>query len=204
MRLKKITPVFALSLLSLTSSLFAQTSHVTSSKMKKNYIDKSNMDLSVKPGDNFFLYANGSWVNNNPVPASRTRWGSFDELRLENSTRLSSLLEEASHDVNPDRKTQIIGDFYYSGMDSNTIETKGAGPIKPMLNEISEAKNVADILHEIATMRVNGYGSAVFRIGVSPDRKNVTQYIPSIGQGGTNLPDRDYYLKDDARSVKIR
>lgn len=84
------------------------------------------MDLSIRQGDNFFLYANGNWIKNNPVPASRTRWGSFDELRLENSKRLSSLLEDESHATNPDRTTQIIGDFYYGGMDSNTIEQKGA------------------------------------------------------------------------------
>ncbi len=204
MRMKYLIPLFILPLGFFTNGLFAQASIMASPGMKKDFIDKNNMDLSVKPGDNFFLYANGNWIKNNPVPASRTRWGSFDELRLENSGRLSSLLEEASHAANPDRTTQIIGDFYFSGMDSNTIEKKGASPVKPMLNEINEVKNVNDILHEIATMRVNGYGSAGFRIGVSADRKNVTQYIPSIGQGGTNLPDRDYYLKDDARSMKIR
>lgn len=204
MRLKYVTPLLILLLIFLSTGVFSQTASKRTTVLKKSYIEKSNMDLSVKPGDNFFLYANGNWIKNNPVPASRTRWGSFDELRLENSTRLSSLLEEASHAANPDRTTQIIGDFYYSGMDSNTIEKKGAEPVKPMLNEINEVKNVKDILHEIATMRVNGYGSAGFRIGVSPDSKNVTQYIPSVGQGGTNLPDRDYYLKDDARSVKIR
>lgn len=204
MRLKYLTPLLILHVVFLSTVVFSQTAATQSPVMKKNFIDKSNMDLSVKPGDNFFLYANGNWIKKNPVPASRTRWGSFDELRLENSKRISSLLEDASHATNPDRKTQIIGDFYYSGMDSNTIEEKGATPIKPMLKEIDEAKDMNDILHEIATMRVNGYGSAGFRIGVSADRKNVTQYIPSIGQGGTNLPDRDYYLKDDARSVKIR
>ncbi len=204
MRLKYLTPLLILQLIFFSTVVFSQTAANHSPVMKKNYIDKSNMDLAVKPGDNFFLYANGNWIKNNPVPASRTRWGSFDELRLENSERLSSLLKGASHATNPDRTTQIIGDFYHSGMDSNTIEQKGATPIKPILNEINEAKNVNDILHEIATMRVNGYGSAGFRIGVSADSKNVTQYIASIGQGGTNLPDRDYYLKDDARSVKIR
>ncbi|MEO8109740.1 MAG: M13 family metallopeptidase [Ginsengibacter sp.] len=204
MRLKYLTPLLILNLVLFSTIVFSQTAAKHSPLIKKNYIDKSNMDLSVKPGDNFFQYANGNWIKNNPVPASRTRWGSFDELRLENSKRLSSLLDDASHATNPDRTTQIIGDFYYSGMDSNTIEQKGATPIKPILNEIEEAKNVSDILHEIATMRINGYGSAGFRISVSADRKNVTQYVASIGQGGTNLPDRDYYLKDDARSVKIR
>ena len=164
----------------------------------------AQMDTTVSPATDFFLYANGNWIKNNPVPASRVRWGSFDELRQENSKRLSDLLKEASNSKNPDRKTQIIGDFYYSGMDSVTIEKKSYDPIKPILKEINEIKNVNDVLHELATMRVNGYGGAGFRIAVAPDRKNVLKYIPSIGQGGTSLPDRDYYLKDDARSIKIR
>ncbi len=162
------------------------------------------MDLSVKPGDNFFLYANGNWRKNNPVPASRTRWGSFDELREENSKRLSSLLEEASKSTGRDRNTQIIGDFYASGMDSVAIEQKGYDPIKATLEEIDKINGIPGILSEIASMRINGYGGAAFGVFVGADRKNVFVNIPSIGQGGTTLPDRDYYLKDDARSVKIR
>ena len=176
-------------------SSFAQTT---------KYIDKANMDLSVKPGDNFYLYANGTWIKNNPVPASRTRWGSFDELRQESSKRLQTLLDDATKASNPDRKTKIIGDFYKSGMDSATIEAKGYQPIKADLDRINNLASVSDVIHEIVNMRVNGLGSPLFGMNVGPDRKNVMVYIPSIGQGGTSLPDRDYYLKDDTRSTKIR
>lgn len=162
------------------------------------------MDLSIKPGDNFYLYANGNWIKNNPVPASRVRWGNFDELRQENSKRLSSLLEDASQNTSRDRKTQIIGDFYYSGMDSATIEKKGYDPIKPDLKAIDDLKSVSDVLKEMALLRIDGGGGIGFRIFVGPDKKNVLEYIPSLGQGGTSLPDRDYYLKDDPRSVNIR
>lgn len=171
---------------------------------KKKYIDKANMDLTVKPGDNFYQYANGTWVKNNPVPASRTRWGSFDELRQESSKRLKTLLEDAMATANRDRKTQIIGDFYKSGMDSLAIEAKGYQPIKADLERINNITASADILNEVISLRTNGMGSALFSMNVGPDRKNVMAYIPSIGQGGTSLPDRDYYLKDDARSTKIR
>ncbi|MBS1669971.1 MAG: M13 family metallopeptidase [Bacteroidetes bacterium] len=171
---------------------------------KKKYIDKANMDLSAKPGDNFYQYANGTWVKNNPVPASRTRWGSFDELRQESSKRLQNLLEGATKTTNPDRKTKIIGDLYKSGMDSLAIEAKGYQPIKNDIEKIYNISSVADIVHEVIYMRVNGLGSALFGMNVGPDRKNVMVYIPSISQGGTSLPDRDYYLKDDARSKKIR
>ncbi len=177
---------------------------IASFSQTTKYIDKANMDLSVKPGDNFYQYANGTWIKNNPVPASRTRWGSFDELRQESTKRLQTLLDDATKATNPDRKTKIIGDFYKSGMDSAAIEAKGYQPIKADLDRINNLASVNDVIHEVISFRVNGLGSPLFGTGVSPDRKNVMVYIPTIGQGGTSLPDRDYYLKDDTRSKKIR
>jgi len=177
---------------------------IASFSQTTKYIDKANMDLSVKPGDNFYQYANGTWIKNNPVPASRTRWGSFDELRQESTKRLQTLLDDATKASNPDRKTKIIGDFYKSGMDSAAIEAKGYQPIKADLDRINNLASVNDVIHEVISFRVNGLGSPLFGTGVSPDRKNVMVYIPTIGQGGTSLPDRDYYLKDDTRSKKIR
>src|SRR4051812_50121296 len=82
---------------------------------KPKFIDRSNMDLSVKPGDNFYLYANGNWIRNNPVPASKTRWGSFDALREESSKRLRELLTDAQAKPGSGAATQKIGDFYASG-----------------------------------------------------------------------------------------
>lgn len=162
------------------------------------------MDLSVKPGDNFYQYANGSWIKNNPVPASKTRWGSFDLLREESSKRLQILLDEASKNTKRDRKTQIIGDFYYSGMDSATIEAKGYLPIKNDLDKVNSFIEIQQLINQAAILRTSGIGSGLFSMFIGPDRKNVSKYIPSINQGGTSLPDRDYYLKDDIRSTKIR
>ena len=168
------------------------------------YIDKSNMDISVSPGDNFYQYANGTWLKNNPVPNSKTRWGSFDLLREESSKRLQQLLEDAIKNRTKDRATQIIADFFTSGMDSMAIESRGYSPIKADLDRINNLQSIKDVLNEITTLRTMGMGSALFGSFVGPDRKNVSVYIPSISQGGTSLPDRDYYLKDDARSTKIR
>ncbi|MDR0793015.1 MAG: M13 family metallopeptidase [Chitinophagaceae bacterium] len=175
-----------------------------STSEKQKYIDKKNMDLSVKPGDNFYRYVNGNWIKNNPVPPSKTRWGSFDELREESSRRLRSLLEDAENNTGRDRKTQIIGDFYASGMDSAAIDAKGFQPIQADLDKFNNISNVSGVLHAIAYLRVNGLGGALYGMFVMPDRKHVTQYIPSISQGGTTLPDRDYYLKNDPRSNTIR
>lgn len=201
---KQITSrLWAAALLLSSPFIFSFTDdYFTKEKMK--YIDKSNMDLTVKPGNNFFKYANGNWVKKNPVPASKTRWGSFDELRELSSKRLQTLLEDAAKKPARDRKTQIIGDFYASGMDSAAIDAKGYQPIKADLDRLNTIKNSADVLHEINTLRINGAGGALFNMNVGPDRKNVMKYIPSASQGGTTLPDKDYYLNNEPRSVTIR
>lgn len=201
---KQMRSVLALSaIIASSAGVFATTGDKLSKEVPK-YIDKANMDLTVKPGTNFYKYANGNWVKNNPVPASKTRWGSFDELREQSSKRLQMLLEEAAKKPVRNRKTQIIGDFYASGMDSAAIDAKGYQPIKADLDRLNNVNSAEDVLHELNTLRINGLGSALFGMGVGPDRKNVLKYIPSISQGGTSLPDRDYYLKDDKRSTTIR
>ena len=173
-------------------------------KSPMKFIDKTNMDLSVKPGDNFYLYANANWLKNNPVPSIKTRWGSFDVLREESSQRLKILLEEAAATAAKDRKTQMVGDFYTSAMDSMAIEAAGINPIKQQLDKIAGLADRSALLAEAATMRTIGYGNPLFRMSVDQDDKNVNQYIPQLSQGGTTLPDRDYYLKNDPRSMKIR
>jgi len=168
------------------------------------YIDKANMDLSVKPGDNFYLYANGNWIKNNPIPASKTRWGSFDVLREESLQRLRSLLEDAAANTQKDRTTALIGNLYASGMDSAAIEAKGIQPIKADLDKIASLQDIQGVIDEIATLRTTGLGNPLFSLYISQDRKNVDKYITMISQGGTTLPDRDYYLKNDARSTRVR
>ena len=96
----------------------------------KKFIDPANMDMSVKPGNDFFTYANGKWIKNNVIPAKSTRWGSFNVLIQENTDRLLAILKEASAAKAPKGTlTQRVGDLYLSGMDSVTIEKKGFDPI---------------------------------------------------------------------------
>lgn len=175
-------------------------------KGSMKYIDPANMDRSVKPGDNFYLYANGNWLKNNPVPASKTRWGSFDALRQTSLERLKSLSEEAANDKTAAKGSveQRVGDLYASAMDSAAIEKAGYTPIKADLEKLTAINTKDEVLHQIATLRTEGIGGVLFGFYVGQDDKNVNQYIPGLGQGGTSLPDRDYYLKDDARSKAIR
>ena len=171
---------------------------------KPKYIDRDNMDFSVKPGDNFYLYANGGWLKDHPVPASKTRWGSFDVLREESSKRLQQLLTDAAKTNKKDRATQMIGDFYTSGMDSAAIEARGFQPIAKQLDELQAINSKQEVLDQIASLRTVGLATPLFGMYVGQDRKNVDQYIVQLTQGGTSLPDRDYYLKEDARSTAIR
>jgi putative endopeptidase len=172
----------------------------------KKFIDPANMDLSVKPGDDFYTYASGTWIKNNPVPAKETRWGSFNELRDFNINAVKSLVEDAAADKSAPAGSvkRRVGDFFAAAMDTTTIEKLGYTPIKADLEKIKQIKDIQGVLDQVAYMRVNGLGAAMFGVGVGQDRKNVNKYMVNIGQGGTSLPDRDYYLKDDTRSVKIR
>jgi putative endopeptidase len=172
----------------------------------KKFIDPANMGLSIKPGDDFYTYASGTWVKNNPVPAKETRWGSFNELRDFNINAVKSLVEDAAADKSAPAGSvkRRVGDFYTAAMDSATIEKLGYTPIKADLEKIKQIKNIQGVLDQVAYMRTNGLGGGMFGLGVGQDRKNVNKYMVNIGQGGTTLPDRDYYLKDDTRSVKIR
>jgi putative endopeptidase len=171
----------------------------------KKYIDPANMDLSVKPGDDFFEYADGNWIKNNPIPAKETRWGSFGVLNQENTTRLLNLLKDVSATTHPAGSLeQRVGDLYASGMDSLAIEKLGFDPIKPALDRISKLTDINGVINEVVFERTHGEADPLFRFGVSQDSKHPTKHIAELGQGGTSLPDRDNYLKSNARNQKIQ
>ena len=171
---------------------------------KFKFIDSSNMNLSVKPGQNFYDYANGDWIKNNPIPPSKTSWGSFLVLRDASLTALKNILEDAAKNPEKNRLMKMTGDFYASGMDSIAIEKLGYEPIKNDLANIGKINTVQDLVKEIASMRVNGIASPLFGFYIDQDDRNASKYISKFGQGGTSLPDRDYYLKNDARITNIR
>ena len=168
------------------------------------FIDPANMDVSVKPGDNFYLYANGAWIKNNPVPPSKTRWGSFDALRQTSLDRLKLLCEDAAKNASGNSLYQRVGDLYAAAMDSAAVDSLGNKPIQPELERLNSLTTQQQVLNEVATLRTHGIDGVLFGFSIAVDDKNVNQYIPSLRQGGITLPDRDYYLKNDARSQTIR
>lgn len=201
--------VFTTSLLVHTSPSMAQNKKIakktgTPSVKAIKAIDPVNLDKSVKPGDDFYSYANGTWLKNNPIPASKTSWGSMDVIRLTNLDRLRQLCEEAA--LNRDKNTinQRVGDLYTSAMDTVLIERMGASPVKAELVRLGAITTKKQVLDELATLRIKGVGGLLFGFYIGQDDKDVNRYIARLSQGGTTLPDRDYYLKSDPRSETIR
>jgi putative endopeptidase len=178
----------------------------TFAQVNVKFIDPSNMDLTIKPGDDFYNYANGIWIKNNPVPAKETRWGSFNQLRDFNINAVKVVLEKAAADKKalPGSVTKRVADFYTAGMDSAAIEKRGFTPIVKTLQNIGNIKTIYDVQKMMAKLRVTGAASPLYGFFVGQDRKNVEVMMPQLSQGGTTLPDRDYYLKQDGRNIEIQ
>ena len=186
-------------------SALALMSGENTNAQERKLLDPANMDMSVKPGDNFFMYANGAWLTKNPIPATETRWGSFNELLENNYKALHQLLDDAANAKGAAKgsKQQKVGDFYRTGMDSAAIEKLGLTPLNGVLNRIKNIKDTKGLLAEITLEHTQGIGT-LFSFGISPDDKNVSKEICQFGQAGLGLPDRDYYFDKDARTTKIR
>jgi endothelin-converting enzyme/putative endopeptidase len=150
-------------------------------------------------------------MKNNPIPPDQSRWGRFNELADRNREVLHQILEKASA-PDPRRSTleQKYGDYYASCMDESGIEAKGIAPIQPELDRIAKIKGRPDLIAEVAHLHgisrfARGGGSAaLFAFMAAPDLHNGNQVIASVDQSGLGLPDRDYYLKDDSKSVETR
>ncbi len=166
--------------------------------------DVKNIDSSVDPCVDFYQYACGSWIKNNPIPSDQSRWGRFAELAERNREILREILDEAAKPApGRDAVKQKIGDYYAACMDEKTIETKGLSTIQPVLDRIRNLKDKSELAAAVARMHRDGM-SALFNFGAEQDFKSSTDVIAQLDQGGLGMPDRDYYLKDDQRSADLR
>ena len=168
-------------------------------------IDSSNFDMSMKPADDFFLYANGGWIKRTEIPPEYTRWGSFNELIEHNNDALHVIAEKAQNtkvDPRMAPETQKTGDFYASGMDEKTIEALRTKPLDEEFHAIAAMNDRNALLKEIAHLHAMGI-PVLFNFGSQPDSKDSTHEIAQAVQGGLGLPDRDYYTKTDEASKEV-
>jgi predicted metalloendopeptidase len=164
------------------------------------------MDKSVKPSDDFFKFVNGTWLKNTEIPADKTRWGSFDELRQNTDKDALAILKEAANNPkyksNTDQGKAII--MYKAAMDTVARNKQGIAPITPYLAKINAVKNVKDLQKLMMETEAQGGGVGFFGIGIGADEKNSNRNVVSVGPGSLGLPDRDYYVSEDKDSKEKR
>jgi|CXWL01.1.fsa_nt_gi putative endopeptidase len=172
---------------------------------KTKGIDVAELDTKVRPQDDFFQYANGGWISKNPVPKAESRWGTFLELRRSTDKRLHQLLLTVSKQkrVITGSKEQMLRDFYLSGTDMQTRNASGLSPLSDLRKKITSVTDMASLTKIIVELHIKGPG-VFFGAGVDQDSKKSTAYALHMYQSGLGMPDRDYYLKDDAESVRVR
>ncbi len=169
-------------------------------------INLSYMDLTVKPSDNFFRFVNGTWLDKTEIPKDKTRWGSFDELRQNTDKDVLAILAEATkggkYKPTSDQGKAII--MYQSAMDTVARNKQGIAPLKPYLAQIDAVKNVADLQKLMMQTEAEGGSVGFFGVGVGADEKDSNRNVVSLGPGSLGLPDRDYYVSEDADSKEKR
>lgn len=194
MNLKHLIPALA----------FAVTGASAQTTDLKSGLDRNDMDLSIKPGTNFFDYAGGNWRKSHPIPAEYSRYGSFEVLIENNERQLHDLIEQLATESHPAGSLeQKIGDLYNLAMDSTRRNREGWTPIKGQLEQVAAVKTLKDLT--ILSGQLGRYGvESYFGIGVGSDMKDSKMNIVGIQQGGLSLGNRDYYLENDEATQKIR
>lgn len=171
-------------------------------------LDVSAMDPGVDPCVDFYTYSCGGWLKKNPIPPDQSSWGTYGKLEDEDRAQLRAILEEAAKANGKHGSVdQKIGDYYASCMDEPAIEKLGAKPLAPELERIARLESKKDLAAYVSTAQyppaIYG-GGMLFAFRSDQDFKDSTQVIAEADQGGLGLPDRDYYFKDDAKSVELR
>jgi endothelin-converting enzyme/putative endopeptidase len=174
----------------------------------------ANMDASVKPGDNFYLYANGGWIKRTEIPADRTRVGVFNALADVSNERVAALIQDAAKSGAPAGSgARKIADLYHSYMDEAGIEKKGLAPLRPHLDAIAAIKDKRELAHALgeslradvdALNNTNFHTPNLFGLWVAPGFDDSDHYTAYLLQGGLELPDREYYLSTSDRMREVR
>ena len=167
-------------------------------------LDPSSLDRSVDPCTDFYKFSCGGWQKNNPIPADQASWSVYAKLTNDNQQFLWGILADDAKATNRDPIQQKVGDYFAACMDTAAIDRRGLDPLKPGLARIDALKDRPAILANIATLHHTLPGTFFFNAGTGQDAIDSSVIIVETGAGGLGLPDRDYYLKTDEKSVKIR
>jgi len=192
--------------LMLTAGLLASCDQPEASdaESKREFVDVAGIDPSIKPGDNFFMHVNGRWYDTARIADDQVGVGSYSFLNIPQRQLLENILEEVSAGTHPTGSNeQKVGDFYASGMDTETINARGYQPIQPVLDEIELIKDLPGLL-DFTTAQIARGNNSIIGTNVSPDQENSAINILHFSQSGLGLPDRDYYFKTDSATVGIQ
>ena len=167
-------------------------------------LDARNLDPNAGACRDFFAYANGGWLKANPIPAAYSHWSLDDELAERNEALLKQVLDAtAAGTAEPGSDARKLGDFWAAALDEAGIERAGLDPLQPDLEAIAALKTPDDLATLIRAWQVRG-DDVLFDVATQPDLKDSTSAIVYAGQGGLGLPDRDYYLRNDGKSQRLR
>ena len=171
---------------------------------KRQFVDVAGIDPAIKPGDNFFMYVNGRWYDTARIADDQVGVGSYSFLNIPQRALLENILSEVSTGTHPaGSNEQKVGDFYASGMDTETINARGFEPIQPILADIDGINDVPSLLNFVIA-QIQRDNSSIIGMNVSPDQENSSINILHFSQAGLGLPDRDYYFKTDSATVGIQ
>ena len=183
--------------------IFSSASCLAQKQEKGDFLTRA-MDTTVDPGENFFQYATGNWMKENPIPATESRWGLASLIKEETYKRLRGILEDAStSSAAKGTAEQKLGDFYATGMDTLSIEKQGFSPLQPELDKINAISTKEDLFKTAALLQKEGVG-VMFGLYIGQDDKNSEVVALHLWQSGLGLPNREYYFRDDERTKNIR
>ncbi len=181
---------------------FFACTNIEKKNLQPDFLAK-NIDTTVNPANDFFDYAIGNWAKNTPIPEEESAWGIGNMVQEEIYTRLRKINEKAADEKSTKGVEQKIGDFWYSGMDTLSIEKEGLEPLKADLDKINQIRSINDLINVASDFHNKGI-NVLFNDYVAQDDKNSEVYAYQMMQGGLGMPNRDYYFKTDSRTEGVR
>lgn len=164
-------------------------------------VDLAAIDTTTSPGDDFYRFVNGNWLDTLEIPPDRSRWGTFDILRERSTIQVRAIIEELQQrEAAPGTVEQKVRDFYSNWMNTEQIAERGTTALKPHLDEIAAIDDRDALVRTFSSL----HNTTPFGLGIIPDPADTTRYIVVVAQSGLGMPDREYYLSEEQRFVDFR